>query len=250
MSSTVDAPTADPAVPAEPPRSPLAKRVSDLFFSPATLFAELRDESRPSWLAPVLIALAVAVLVQVLSLVMVTDLQLAELSIEQARSTGRAVPMSAEEMAGQMGVWRVVGLVVTIIWCFLRPFLVGLVLFLIFSVIGGGGAGYMKHVSVAAWAALVSALALLVTSLLQFTTGQLDMTLSVAAAMPDARGPLLGVLRAIGPFLIWLLILQAMGSSIVNRKRSWVGGFVALLAIVLVISAAFGMLGSAFGGGG
>lgn len=249
--STVDATTAAGAVPAEPRRSPLLKRVSDLFFSPATLFEELRDDPRnSSWVAPVLIALAVAVLVEVLRFVMVSDLQLAEVSIEQARAMGQQTPMTAEEMQPQMMITRVFYLVGSIFWVFLRPFLVGLVLLLLFGVIGGGSAGYLKHVSVAAWAALVSALALLVISLLQFFSGQLDLSLSAAVLAPDIeRGPVAGVLRALSPFLIWLVVLQALGSAAINRRRSWTGGAATLLAMVLVMSALFGLIGSAFAGG-
>lgn len=250
MSSTVDAPTAVAAVPAEPRRSPLLKRVSDLFFSPVTLFEEVRDDPRSSWLAPTLIALAVALLVEALRFAMVSDLQLAEFSIEQARNMGQNNPMSAEDMLPQMMITRVFYVLGSVFWVFLRPFLVGLVLFLIFGVIGGGGAAYMKHVSVAAWAALVSVLALLVMSILQFATGQLDMTLTLAVAAPDVtRGPLAAVLKTLGPFLIWLVVLQALGSATINRRRGWVGGAVALMAIVLVMSALFGLIGSAFTGG-
>jgi len=93
-------------------------------------------------------------------------------------------------------------------------------------------------------------LALLVISILQFTSGQLDLALTAGVLAPGIeRGPVAGLLGAIGPFMIWLVVLLALGSATVNRRRSWTGAAVLLMALVLVMSAAFGMLGSLFAGG-
>ena len=175
MSTTVAGPAdVSVAAPEARSRSSLPTRLADVFFSPGKLFAELRDDPSPfAWLGPVLVVAAVAVLVEVLRYFMVTDLQLVEFQLEQARMMGQENLPPAEQMLPQATFTRVGILMSTVFWAFARPFVVGGFLWVVFGVMLGGNASYLKHASLAAYVGVVATLGLVVVSLFQFFSGEL-----------------------------------------------------------------------------
>ncbi|HEX8691660.1 MAG TPA: YIP1 family protein [Longimicrobium sp.] len=251
MSITVAHPGDAPGV-AEPPRpSSLPQRVADLFFSPGRLFAELREDDRAAaWLAPILVGFLFVAVVEALRLALVSDQQLMDFSLEQARRMGQTATPPPGAMEAQVAMTRVFFLVGGLVSTAVMPFIVGAILWVLFGVMLGGDAGYLKHVGVAAWASLASSLGYLVISLLQFASGRLDLTLDLSVLTPDLEpGPLLGVLRALGPFTIWWVLLLAIGGAVVNRRRGWGLPAAVLFALVIGIGLVAGLLMGVAGGG-
>lgn len=259
--SVTSAHPGDPPVVAEQPRgssrgtpSSLPGRVADLFFSPGKLFEEVADDSRTgAWLAPILVGFLFVVLVEGLRLALVSDQQLMDFSLEQARRMGQTATPPPGAMEAQAVLTRAFFLAGGLVSTAVMPFIVGAVLWVLFGVMLGGNAGYLKHVAVAAWASLVTSLGYLVVSLLQFASGRLDLTLDLAVLAPGLEpGPLLGVLRALSPWAIWWVLLLALGGAVVNRRRGWgvpaAVLFAVLIGIGLVGGLLMGLAGGAAGG--
>ncbi|HEX2203319.1 MAG TPA: YIP1 family protein [Longimicrobium sp.] len=245
--SSLDTAAAPPEAPAARPAArPLPVRVADTFFSPGKLFAELRDAGEAgerAWLGPVLVSLVVLLALTLATPLFFTPLEVAEFARQQAVDAGRQNLPPAEQMAGQMEVFRWVGTAFFAAWTFARPFVVGALLAGIFGAFFGGNAKYRMYVSVASHAFLVSALGALVGSALMFASGRLDVALSLAVLAPDAGGVARGVLNALTPFSLWMTALFAYGAATVNRREGWIGAAVILLALQVAVAAAMAALG-------
>jgi hypothetical protein len=237
---------AQPAASEAAPRSSFPRRAADLFFTPGRLFAELRDDGRAAaWVAPLAAALLVVAAVEALRWVLVTDRQLAEAALAQMSRMNTSGPRPTLEQMEQGAVFSRIAIMVgafvsTAIW----PLFLAAVSWLLFTVLGGR-AGYGRHLAVAAWASLVGTVGYAFTSGLQFASGRLDLQLDLALLAPGASPVLAGVLHALSPWMVWMLLLVAFGGSVVAGRRGWAAPAAALLALCAAFGLAAGMVAAA-----
>ena len=132
----------------------------------------------------------------------------------------------------------------------------GLILWVLTSVLGGGGeAKYTTLLSVAVYAAVPSVILLSVVGSIvlhmQGTSGltspqDMQPALGLDLLMPGAKGFMGAVLKAINPFSIWGLVLTAIGVTTTQRTSKNTGYTVATISFVigLLIAGVFGAMGA------
>jgi Yip1 domain len=247
MSTVVETPIHEsPAAPARQPSSALTRAV-DLFFSPGKLFEELREApggAWKAWLAPIAIAVVVAVGLTLLRPVFMTDREYAQATIDFMRQNGGQAPMTVDQMEAALSWQQWLGVVMTAIMSFIRIGLMGGVLFVLFGAVLGGSATFRQYASVVSWASLVPLLGVTVTLVLIFMSGDLGTAIDSTFLMerPEGRSLAYAALRAITPFMVWYVALLALGGATVNRRKGWMGPALAIFALLLVFQTAFGYM--------
>lgn len=229
--------------PAPAPPAPLVQRVVDTFFSPGQVFERFREGPAP-WVGPAVICAAVLVAVIALRPLFITDAQMVEFTQQKMSEMGMQQIPPPDQLATQLTVQAAVGMVGGALWCFLRVWVVGLILFAVYGLMLGGQTRVRPYAAVASHAFLVSALGYLLVTALVYATGRLDLTLDAALLAPglDPRSVVAGVLHAITPWSVWLVALLAVGGAAVNRRRGWVGVAALLLAAQLALAFVFSLV--------
>ncbi|HEV2131083.1 MAG TPA: YIP1 family protein [Longimicrobiaceae bacterium] len=218
------------------PRS-LGHRVVATFLAPRALFEEIR-ESAP-WAGPLAISVAVGILV----LLLLPD----EVFVAQAQEAARLSRKGEVTLTSDPGtiafferVRIATGMLVV------RPilaFLMAGLLALVFSGLLRGRGEYRQYLSVTTHALLITALGTLAALPLQIVRGDAHARLSLALLAPALEPGSLAqrVLQALDPFTLWMMLIAALGVSVVNGSRSparaavvLIGGY---LAVVLVLAA-------------
>lgn len=211
---------------------PLPRRVLDVFVAPGRLFASFREQA--PWVGPLLIAAAVAVL-----LVVATP---QELFVEQARETIRRAGDAAAQMpdAETIAAWARVGGIVSVALIIpITAFAVAGVMTLVFSVVGGGAAGYRQYLAVVTHAMLITALGGVVTFVVQLMLGDLGARLSLALLVPGPGGAGFGyrLLGALDVFVLWATVVAALGVSRINPRIGWAAAAATLLGLYVGLAA-------------
>jgi hypothetical protein len=212
---------------------PLHRRVLDVFVSPGHLFEHFRE--RTPWVGPLIIAIVAGLLV-----VMLIP---QDLFVAQAREAMRGAAQQGAQMPPpeQMATYaRVFGSAGVALGTPIMAFAFAGVLALVFSVIGGGNAGYAQYLAVTTHSFLITSLGGLVTLPVQILRGDLETRLSLVLFAPFLETGTLAyrVLQGLEVFTIWALVVAALGVAVVNRRTSW-GSATAILggAYVLVLFA-------------
>lgn len=213
----------------------LGRRILDTFFAPGELFS--RFGATPPWVDVLLIAAVAGTLAMALVPTEVL-LNMARDSISQMEPAQRRA-MKPETMAN---ISRYTGPIAVFIGTFLSAFVLAGILKLVFGVMMKGEATFAQYRAVAAHAALISALAALVTLPVWIATGDMTTQLSAGLLAPEPpKGVLSTLLNSINVFYIWWLAVVAVGVSVVNRRISVVTAGAVLFGIYFAIAAVAGL---------
>ena len=217
--------------------------VFKVLFDPAAVFERVR--ARPRFLVPFLAIIAVQC---VLFFVNLPYLEVAVKAQMATAAQGRPAPGT-----GMLVAFGLIGLIIVLA---LLMAVSGLILWVLTSVLGGGGeAKYTTLLSVAVYAAVPSVILLsLVGSIVLHMQGTSGLTspqdmqpaLGLDLLMPGAKGFMGAVLKAINPFSIWGLVLTAIGVTTTQRTSKNTGYTVATISFVigLLIAGVFGAMGA------
>ncbi len=215
---------------ASPPSLPsLPRRIIAVFFSPGKLFEQLRD--KPVWGGAML-------LLVVLNVVMMFLLP-AELFEAQVRRSlaGAGNEMSESAIATAVSIGRYAGIAMAGVMGAVGTFLIGAVLFFVFSTLLGDSGRYRQYLSVCAHALLISSVGSLVQVPLKRLQGDMEVTLSLGTFAPFLEeGFLLNFLNVIGLFGLWVAMLMALGVTRIQPSRSWGGAFTIILGLFCVFA--------------
>jgi hypothetical protein len=206
-----------------PPR-PFADRVRDTFVAPRRLCAGLRDD--PRGVDALLLATAVAAIAWAL--------QPAEVFLEQMRNpvTRMGEPVTVTSSPAEIVHYgRLNAMLNALVGQPTLAFMLAGLLTLVFSVLGGGSATFRQYLAVVAHALLIPAAGMLVLLALR--------ALGASAALPSLAGA--GALAArslawLDPFIVWMLLVVAVGVEQLDARRSW--GTAAVLLLVLYVASA------------
>ena len=250
MSITAFEPAPPPAAAAPPPVRPLPARAVDVFFSPGRLFAELADAPQPPWVGPAVLAAVVMMALTLATLVVIPQRELAEMMFEAATRNGNPNGMTVEQMESFVPIQMGIGALFTAAWAFLRVVLMAALLFVVFSALMGGRARYPHYLSVVSHASLASVLGMIVVWGLQVATRRMDIGLDFALLAPSLEPGTLphAMLKSVGVFTLWTIVLEAIGVSAVNRKRSTGVAIAILLALTVAAGTAVQMVMRGFSG--
>ena len=217
--------------------------VVKVLFEPTAVFE--RVGVRPSFLAPFL---SIIVVQCVLFFFNLPYLQVAIKAQVASQAAGQARPLPST------GVLVAFGLVGVVIALGLILALTGVVLWALASVLGGGDAKFTTMLSIAAYAAVPSAIVMYIVGTIvlhmQGTSGltspqDMQPALGLDLLSPGAKGFIGAVLKTINPFGIWGLVLTAIGVSTTQRVSKGTGYAVAIGTFVVGLLIAGG-LGAAF----
>lgn len=233
MSDTLTVVPPAPPAPQEVHPGSLPRRVMDTFFSPVALFQ--RFGARPPWWDVMLVSVALGVLMLALipGEVWMNTMQ------EAMRQRGQAMPAGAnpEQMAG---VQRVVGMIAAAVMPWVLVALMAGVMVLLFGVILGGSATFRQYVGVVAHASLIGAVGQLASLPIVLQKGVMSagITLGALAGGMDPDSFVYQFLNAWNVFLIWQLVVMALGASALNRRIPAGTAIAVVLGVYAVIAAA------------
>jgi hypothetical protein len=211
----------------------LSRRVGALFLHPVRLFEELR--AHPSWLGPLLMAIAIGILV----IVALPDSIFVESMQGATTRRGELVEITSEPAV--VALWERIRLSLGVAATHpLKALMLAGFLMLVFGKLGRGVAEFRHYFAVAAHVLLISAVGALV--MLPFQRAALDSGLfaSLALVMPDLASYGFGgrLLAALDLFTAWMLVVAAVGVAVVNRRSPalplavLLGSYVLVLAII------------------
>lgn len=216
---------------------PLGHRVVATFLAPRALFEEIREAA--PWIGPLVISIAIGLLVLLL---LPNEVFVAQAE-ETARLSRREVTLTSDPatIAFYERIRIAMGMLMV------RPILAFLMagfLALVFSGLLRGPGEFRQYLSVTTHALLITALGALAALPLQILRGDAHAQLSLVLLIPflEPGGIAYRLLQTIDPFTIWMILVAALGVSVVNGRRSparatiiLVGGYLGVaLATVLL----------------
>jgi hypothetical protein len=208
-----------------PARTPFAHRLRDTAIAPARLARSL--EIGAPWVDALVVSTALAVLAAAF-----TPESVILAGVDDA-VTRRGEPVEITSSPGEIVRWgRYLAMLAALVGNPLIVIALAGLLSLVFGVLGGGPAGFRQHLALAAHAAII----LGVGNAIAAITGA---DLSVGSALPfllDA-GPAGQVLNIISPFTVWMLLVLAVGVSVMNQPRSRIAAAAVLLGGYVVMAA-------------
>lgn len=208
--------SSSPSVPSLP------GRIVAVFVSPGRLFEQLRD--RPVWGTTML-------LLVILNVVMMLLLP-AELFEEQIRRSVADSGIGEDEIAVAVTNGRYAGIVMAGVMGAVGSFIIGTVLFFVFSTLLGDNGRFRQYLSVVVHALVISSIGALIQVPLKRSAGDMELVLSLGTFAPFlGEGFLLSFLSAIGLFGIWCAMLMAIGITRIQPTRSWGGAFSIVMAL-------------------
>jgi hypothetical protein len=210
-----------------PPR-PFLDRVRDTFVAPRRLCAGLRDD--PRWADALLLATAVAVIAWAL--------QPAEVFLEQMRNPvsrmGEPVTVTSSP-AEIVRYGRYMAMLSSAVGHPIVAFALAGVLTLAFSILGGGAATFRQYLAVVSHALLIPAAGTLVVLAVAALGGGPPMPLSSLLGASVASGSLaLRSLAWLDPFVLWMVLVLAVGAEQLDGRRSWGSAAAVLVGLYLV----------------
>jgi len=209
----------------------------EVFHQPRALFERLR--ATPEWIAPMVAAVAVGILV----IVALPDAVFVEGM--QGATTRRGVPVDIVSSPETVALWERLrlSLGVAVTHPVKALILAGALLFG-FTRLTGGRAGFAAYFGATAHAFLIGAAGALVALGMQLGSGDLEAAPRLAMLAPGLMESAVP-LRAVGllnPFTVWMLAVLGFGVGVLNRRpplpaiASLLGGY----ALLLLALAAFG----------
>ncbi len=209
--------------------SGLVSRLARVFYAPTGLMEELRES--PRWFGPVVVGAGLLLLA---SLLIPVEMMVEAARIQQIRA-GNEAP---EDMGRVVEIMRTVSLVATPVFWFVWTFFLAGVVTVVFAFLFGDEGTFRQYLAVVAHAGFVGAVGALLTTPLRIQAQDLYLTLSVGTFaqgfMPE--GYWLRVLQALDLFGIWTYGLIALGASVLDKRRRWLGAFVTMMVFGLAIA--------------
>ena len=109
------------------------------------------------------------------------------------------------------------------------------VLSLVFTILGGGAASFRQYLAVASHAMLIPALGtIILLAANALGHGPVSFDLAILAPGPTRGGLALRVLAGIDPFMIWMLLVTAVGVAQLDGRRRWGSAAGTLLLLYLL----------------
>lgn len=219
---------------------PLAQRVAATFLSPRALFEEIRGPA--PWAGPLALSVAVGLLV----LLLLPDEALVAQAQEAARLSRKGAVTLTSDPATIAWFERLrIGMGMLMV----RPilaFLMAGALALIFSGLLRAPGEYRQYLSVTTHALLIAALGALAALPLQVLQGDPYAQLSLAQLAPflDSGSVVHRVLQLINPFVVWMMLVAAIGVTAVNGRRSPVRAASILVGSYLAVVLASALAGA------
>ena len=152
----------------------LPARIVAVFVSPGRLFEQLRD--KPVWGATML-------LLVILNVIMMLLLP-AELFEEQIRRSVADSGMGEDEIAVAATVGRYAGIAMAGVMGAVGSFIIGLVLFFVFSTLLGDNGRFRQYLSVVVHALVISSIGALIQVPLKRNAGDMELVLSLGTFAP------------------------------------------------------------------
>lgn len=221
--------------------------ILDIYFAPSKVFNALKE--KPRWILPLAIVLVVVALTTVLTMNFARDeifarqqeaLQERGLTEEQMEQAMQFTQGPVAAISGAVGAVIFTGVLL----------LIFAVVVNLFVPLFGGESGFKKVFSVICFSALVMIPAAILKLLMIATTKSPYVTTSLALLAPGLAKNSFAyqLLAGFDFFVIWEMVLVAMGLSItnsINRKNAYI-----LVFVIWIISIFAGIgLGSIFGRG-
>jgi len=187
----------------------------NIFASPRKTFESL--DRKPSWVAPLLIFLLIAVIFTQISL---------PIMMEGQKEKILSNPNFTDEQRAAMEQYFVVStsvrvrtLITQVIVTPILYLILAGIFYLVGSVFLGGDATYKRVLAVVSWSWLIMALATVVTILIAMSKGNVDVSLSLALLLPaDAIGTKFHTfLSQFNFFYIWFLAVFAFGFGYIYK---------------------------------
>jgi hypothetical protein len=209
---------------------PFTERVVNLFASPAELFDNVRDSvsTTSNWLIPwsILVIISGAmtfVMMNNASLVdqMTTMMQKEmEKNVAEGRMTGEQVERAMEFTRPNSPYFIILSIGGSVIWTLISLFGLGLIYWLIGKSAMSANAPYMKVVEVVGLTLLISALEIIVTTMLMISLDSLHATPSPGLFVTDfdTSNKVHIALSKLNLFTIWNLVVTGIGLSRLFRR--------------------------------
>jgi hypothetical protein len=209
---------------------PLWPRIRDTFVAPARLVQRIRA-GKP-WIDVLLISTFVAVL----GVLTMPD----EIFLEPMRDavTRRGRPVEITSPPAEVARWgRIIGMLATLATHPVVAVTLAGALTFIFSVIGRGAGTFRDYMSLTAHALLIPAVGTVVAGFVRLTGGLSagGLTLDSFMAAGDQGNLLLAALLSVDPFIIWMLVVLAIGVHGVDRRNSMTRAGILLIGAYLTL---------------
>jgi hypothetical protein len=207
-----------------------ARRVRDTFVAPRRLCASLREE--PVWVDVLLVATALAALAWVL--------QPSEIFLEQMRHPvsrlGEPVTLTSSP-AEIVRYGRLNAALSALVGEPVVAFALAGALTLVFTILARGSATFRQYLAVVSHALLIPAAGALVLTIAAALAGASSVTIASALGLSPVSGSLaLRSLAWLDPFVLWMLLVLAVGVEQLDARRSW-GSAAAVLVMLYLVSA-------------
>lgn len=235
---------------AHPAPGSLPARIGQLFFSPGKLFESFREQA--PWGGTLLTASLAILAMQVVAMyVLISDQAFADYIKQSLIEAGAQLPPDAQLL--QMAKMnKMIGVIAGPILTSLMAFFSALVVWLMFSVVGGGNARYGQYLAVIVHCLFISLLGAIVLLPMQVSTGQLELNLSLALLLdePNKMSFLFRALDKLSVFTIWSMIAIGIGVAAINRKKGWALYTAVLMTVYILVTAGVPTLMGMFFGPG
>jgi hypothetical protein len=220
---------------------PLGWRIAATFTAPARLFASFREREQVPWVGPLLISIAIGIFV----IALLPD-EVFSVGMEHA-VTRRGAPVEITSDAATIATWERIRLAFGV--AVSQPVLAGVIaslLMLVFTTLLKGEARYQQYLAVTTHGFLISALGALIA--LPFQRLHADPELRISPALPFpgvADSGFAGrLLDGINVFSVWMLVVMAIGVSVLNRQHSRTKTVVLMLGFYLAMVGSLAAIGS------
>jgi len=222
----------------------VVQKVVGVFTSPGETFKSI--DLRPTWVVPLLLAIAVSVVFVYLA----NDVILDETMIQQEEAMAERGmdPEQMDEALAQVEKWTPISVwVFTFIGTPVVLVIVSAVYRFVGNVVLGGKASFKKVLSVTAWSWLIFSLAGLVMLPLVLSQETMQISFSLATFLPDESRTtfLYKFLQKIEIFSIWWLAVYSIGLSIIYRMETKKMA-IAVSAVYLIYAVVGSALGAMF----
>lgn len=214
------------AAPAAAAPSSLPSRLGKLFFSPGDLGEELRETA--PWAGAFGLLLAAIVATQIAAFFLITDQMFVDFFKQMMVEQGATQLPPDEALMQGAKLQKGIGIVAAPIVMSFTVLFGSFVLWLMFSVVGGGKATFRNYMSAVVHALFISLAGGLLLFPLQLSTGDLDMSLSFALVADrlggvESGGILSMILGQLEVFKLWSFAVLGILVAAANRWKGWVG---------------------------
>lgn len=208
--------------------APLHRRILDTFVAPRRLFAGF-DQDTP-WFDVLLIATGAAVAAATL---IPDEFFLAQVQNPVDRLGRPVVVTSSPSAVTHYG--RLLAMMSAFVGHPILAFCLAGVLSLVFTILGGGAASFRQYLAVASHAMLIPALGtIILLAANALGHGPVSFDLAILAPGLTRGGLALRVLAGIDPFMIWMLLVTAVGVAQLDGRRRWGSAAGTLLLLYLL----------------